>query len=157
MTAGAAADLPSLPRRFPSTAECSAVDSLAGVPHGAFVHSQVGRRWLDWRRLCVRGRRDALAGVLNAIETDGPRPHTPCSTREPPRLCRMSERRLTRTGRLIALCLLVAAVVIIGFAISGALKQRSLAGASARIAEMIVRRLEPLAGPAIMGTRRPSH
>ena len=26
MTAGAAADLPSLPRRFPSTAECSAVD-----------------------------------------------------------------------------------------------------------------------------------
>jgi len=37
-------------------------------------------------------------------------------------LCRMSERHLTRTGRLIALCLLVAAVVIIGLAISGAFK-----------------------------------
>ena len=38
-------------------------------------------------------------------------------------LCRMSERHLTRTGRLIALCLLVAAVVMIGLAISGAFKR----------------------------------
>ena len=37
-------------------------------------------------------------------------------------LCRMSERHLTCIGRLIALCLLVAAVVIIGLAISGAFK-----------------------------------
>jgi hypothetical protein len=57
----------------------------------------------------------------------------------------------------MALCLLVAAVVTIGLAISGAFKKGALAGASARIAEMIVRRLEPLAAPAIMGTHRPSH
>ena len=41
-------------------------------------------------------------------------------------LCRMSERHLTRTGRLIALCLLVAAVVMIGLAISGAFKRGPL-------------------------------
>ncbi len=35
----------------------------------------------------------------------------------------MSDRHLTRIGRLTALCLLVAAVVMIGLAISGALKE----------------------------------
>ena len=35
----------------------------------------------------------------------------------------MSDRHLTRIGRLTALCLLVAAVVTIGLAISGALKE----------------------------------
>ena len=34
----------------------------------------------------------------------------------------MSDRHLTRIGRLTALCLLVAAIVTIGLAISGALK-----------------------------------
>jgi hypothetical protein len=35
----------------------------------------------------------------------------------------MSDRHLTRLGRLTALCLLVAAVFMIGLAISGALKE----------------------------------
>jgi hypothetical protein len=35
----------------------------------------------------------------------------------------MSDRHLTRIGRLINLCLLIAAVVMIGLAISGALKE----------------------------------
>jgi hypothetical protein len=35
----------------------------------------------------------------------------------------MSDRRLTRMRQLTALCLLVAAVVMIGLAISGALKE----------------------------------
>ena len=35
----------------------------------------------------------------------------------------MSDRHLTRIGRLTALCLLVAAIVTIGLAISGALKE----------------------------------
>ena len=35
----------------------------------------------------------------------------------------MSDRHLTRIGRLITLCLLLAAVVMIGLAISGALKE----------------------------------
>jgi hypothetical protein len=35
----------------------------------------------------------------------------------------MSDRHLTRVGRLTALCLLVAAIVTIGLAISGALKE----------------------------------
>jgi hypothetical protein len=35
----------------------------------------------------------------------------------------MSDRHLTRIGRLITLCLLIAAVVMIGLAISGALKE----------------------------------
>jgi hypothetical protein len=34
----------------------------------------------------------------------------------------MSDRRLTRIGRLTALCMLVAAVITIGLAIAGALK-----------------------------------
>jgi hypothetical protein len=48
----------------------------------------------------------------------------------------MSERHVSRIGRLTALCLLVAAVVTIGLAIAGALKGGRSAGASARIAEM---------------------
>ena len=35
----------------------------------------------------------------------------------------MSDRHLTRIGRLTALCLLVAAIVTIGLAIAGALKE----------------------------------
>jgi hypothetical protein len=35
----------------------------------------------------------------------------------------MSDRHLTRIGRMTAFCLLVAAVVMIGLAISGALKE----------------------------------
>jgi hypothetical protein len=39
----------------------------------------------------------------------------------------MSDRRLTRLRQLVALCLLVAAVVMIGLAIAGALKGNALA------------------------------
>jgi hypothetical protein len=48
----------------------------------------------------------------------------------------MSDRHLTRIGRLITLCLLLAAVVMIGLAISGALKEGTLAGPSTRITQM---------------------
>ena len=41
----------------------------------------------------------------------------------PERPIAMSDRHLTRIGRLITLCLLLAAVVMIGLAISGALKE----------------------------------
>jgi hypothetical protein len=49
----------------------------------------------------------------------------------------MSDRHLTRIRRLTALCPLVAAIGMTGLAISGALKEATLAGASTRITQMM--------------------
>ena len=48
----------------------------------------------------------------------------------------MSDRHLTRIRQLTALCLLLCAVITIGLAISGALKEGALAGASTGITQM---------------------